>query len=157
MSEIKVVPRGAGEAVPFLDGSTMRFLAGGEDTHGSVAFWEFTLPAGGQGPPPHVHHGHDELFYVLEGALVVHGAAGSQDVAAGGLVIVPRGAQHTFSNDSAEPMRMVGTFSPSPFEHYFRELAAVITRSGGERPDPSVIADLYRRYDSALVPDPLAT
>jgi mannose-6-phosphate isomerase-like protein (cupin superfamily) len=69
--KLTIVERGKGHSVPFLDGSVMSFLARGSDTHGLVSFWEFTLPAGGQGPPPHVHHGHHEIFYVIEGTLTV--------------------------------------------------------------------------------------
>lgn len=151
MSQVRIVAEGQARSLPFLDGSVMSFLATGDDTHGTVSFWEFTLPAGRTGPPPHVHHGHDELFYIVEGCLTVH--TGSEDVAVGprSLVIVPKGAQHTFSNPSAETMRMVGTFSPPHFEHYFEDLAAEITKLGGERPAASVIGRLYGKYQSELV------
>ena len=149
---VRVVEAGDGHAVPFLGGSVMSFMARGEDTHDLVSFWEFTLPAGVQGPPPHVHHGHDELFYVIEGRLTVHTETQPVTAAAGCLVIVPRGAQHTFSNPGPTQMRMVGTFSPARFERYFDELAEEIEKHGDRRPDPSVIAGLYARYDSELVP-----
>jgi mannose-6-phosphate isomerase-like protein (cupin superfamily) len=148
---LRVIGPGDGHQLPFLDGSVMSFLVTGEDTDGLVSFWEFTLPGGGQGPPPHVHHGHDELFFVVDGRLAVHGADGTRLVDRGSLVLVPRGAQHTFSNPGTEPMRMVGTFSPARFERYFHELAEEIEKHGGQRPDPSTIARLYDRYDSELV------
>jgi hypothetical protein len=46
---------------------------------------------------------------------------------------------------------MVGTFSPARFENYFDELAEEIEKHAGQRPDPSVIAALYAKYDSELV------
>jgi mannose-6-phosphate isomerase-like protein (cupin superfamily) len=150
-SSVRIVDAASSHSVPFLDGSTMTFLAQGTDTHDLVSFWEFVLPGGGQGPPPHRHHGHDELFYVVEGALTVHAADGDKTARAGSLVLVPRGAQHTFSNPTDTTMRMVGTFSPARFENYFDELAAEIGKHKGDRPDPSVIADLYAKYDSELV------
>src|SRR5262245_57376628 len=119
---VRVIEPGAGHTVPFLDGSVMTFLARGSDTDDLVSFWEFNLPAGGQGPPPHVHNGHDEMFYVVEGDLTVFTAGEPRDVGPGTLVFVPRGAQHTFANHGTTPMRMVGTFSPARFEHYFDEL-----------------------------------
>lgn len=151
MAGLRIVPPGGGRSLPFLDGSVMSFLASAEDTDGLLSFWEFTLPAGGTGPPPHVHDGHVEMFYVVEGELVVHGEGGDSAAAAGSLVVVPRGAQHTFSNPSGTPMRMVGTFTPPRFEQYFVELAAEIRKHDGARPDPSVIARLYASYDSHLV------
>lgn len=149
--KVRIVEPGTAHAVPFLDGSVMSFLARGSDTDGLVSFWEFNLPGAGQGPPPHVHHGHDELFYVVDGTLTIHSADDDVVVGAGALVIVPRGAQHTFSNPSSAPMRMVGTFSPARFEHYFDELSVEIAKHEGRRPDPSVIAGLYAKYDSNLV------
>ena len=137
--------------MPFLDGAVMSFLARGTDTDGLVSFWEFTLPAGGLGPPPHIHHGHDELFYVISGSLTVLTAGDPVDVEAGSLVVVPKGAQHTFANPGPTEMRMVGTFSPAQFENYFDELAGEIAKHSGQRPDSSVIAALYAKYDSELV------
>lgn len=151
MTDVRIVHPDAARRLPFLDGSTMTFFASGADTHDLVSFWEFTLPAGGQGPPPHVHRSHDELFFVVEGELTVHGANGDETVSAGSLVLVPRGAQHTFSNRSDAPMRMVGTFSPAQFEAYFGELAAELEKHGGARPDAAVIDRLYEKYDSAIV------
>jgi mannose-6-phosphate isomerase-like protein (cupin superfamily) len=151
MTKLRVIEPGEGNHLPFLDGSVLTIMATGGDTHDTVSFWEFNLPAGGQGPPPHRHHGHDELFFVLDGVLTVHGEDGSRTVDPGALVVVPRGAQHTFSNEGAEPMRMVGTFSPAGFENYFGELADEIRKHAGARPDPSVIAGLYEKYDSELV------
>lgn len=151
MSDVRIVTPDDVTPLPFLDGSTMTFLATGADTHDLVSFWAFTLPAGGQGPPPHVHRSHDELFFVVEGELTVHTAEGDELAAAGSLVLVPRGAQHTFSNHGDVPMRMVGTFSPAHFEAYFGELAAEIEKHGGARPEPAVIDALYAKYDSAIV------
>jgi mannose-6-phosphate isomerase-like protein (cupin superfamily) len=151
MTNVRVVEPGAGRSVPFLDGSVMTFLATGADTNEGVSFWEFTLPAGGDGPPPHIHHGHDEVFFIVEGSLTVHTADGPQPAGVNSLVVVPRGAQHTFSNDGEVAMRMVGTFSPARFENYFEELAEEIAKHNGERPSPAVIAGLYAKYDSELV------
>jgi mannose-6-phosphate isomerase-like protein (cupin superfamily) len=149
--QVRVVEAGTGHAVPFLDGSVMSFLAQGTETHDLVSFWEFTLPGGGQGPPPHVHHGHDEIFYIVEGRVTVFTDGDPLIAERGDLVIVPRGAQHTFENPADTQMRMVGTFSPARFEHYFDELALEIEKHAGQRPDPSVIAELYAKYDSELV------
>ena len=149
--DVRVVEPGTGHTVPFLDGAVMSFLARGSDTDELVSVWEFTLPAGGVGPPPHIHHGHDELFYVVDGSLTVFTSGEPVEVSAGSMVIVPKGAQHTFANPGSTAMRMVGTFSPARFEHYFDELAAEIAKHAGQRPDPSVIAGLYAKYESELV------
>ena len=55
---------GEGRTIPGTDAMTLK--ATGEETAGSIGFVEATSLAG-PGPPRHVHHGSDELFYVLEG------------------------------------------------------------------------------------------
>ena len=47
-------------------------------------------------PPPHIHHAHEEGFYVLEGELEL--VVGTQTVRAGPgtCVMVPTGVAHTF-------------------------------------------------------------
>ena len=151
MSCVKVVEAGQAPSVPFLDGSVMAFLVRGEDTAGALAFWEVTLPAAGQGPPAHRHNGHDEVFYIVEGALMVHTGGEPLRASTGSMVIVPRGAEHTFWNPLDSVTRMVGAFAPARFERYFEELAQEIEKHKGERVAPSVIAELYARYDSELV------
>ena len=69
----------------------------------------------------------------------------------GSLVVIPKGAQHTFSNAGTAMVRVVGTFAPAHFERYFHELAAEIEKHAGARPDPAVIGALYATYDSVLV------
>ena len=91
------------------------------------------------------------MFYLVDGDLTVHTASGPLAVTKGSFVIVPRGAQHTFSNDGSVTTRMVGTFSPARFENYFEDLAQEIEKHEGQRPDPAVIARLYAKYDSELV------
>ena len=57
----------------WYNGSLMTFLATGEDTHGQFALIE-AVARKGNVPPPHVHHREDEIFYVLEGEIVVRSA-----------------------------------------------------------------------------------
>jgi mannose-6-phosphate isomerase-like protein (cupin superfamily) len=65
---------GEGRTIPGTDAMTLK--ATGEDTGGSIGFLEATS-APGTGPPRHIHHSCDELFYVLEGEFLflVRGAA----------------------------------------------------------------------------------
>lgn len=60
----------------------------------TLAVHEWTMP----GPSYlHVHHGDDEGWHVLEGALRFHLPDRSFDVAAGGTVFIPAGTPHTYS------------------------------------------------------------
>ena len=54
----------------WYNGSLMTFLATGEDSHGQFALIE-AVARKGNVPPAHIHHREDEIFYVLEGEVVV--------------------------------------------------------------------------------------
>ena len=137
-----------GERLRFLGNSTMRLaldLDGGED----VAFYEYESEPGVDGPPQHVHHGHDETFYVVEGRFEFTMGAEHSLVEPGGFVFVPRGTPHTFRNACTSRGRIVGTFTPGRFADYFRELSEIIARTG-EPPAREEWAELYGRYDTAF-------
>ena len=59
---------GEGRTIPGTDAMTLK--ATSVETGGSIGFLEATSPPGA-GPPRHIHHSHDELFYVLEGEVPV--------------------------------------------------------------------------------------
>ena len=48
---------------------SIRFLVEGEQSAGSVAVFEFDVPAGARVPVAHSHDGYEETIYGLEGAL----------------------------------------------------------------------------------------
>src|SRR5881227_3479393 len=49
-------------------GDRLTFKLGPEHTAGALSMAELWIAPGG-GPPPHVHHREDEMFYVLEGRM----------------------------------------------------------------------------------------
>lgn len=72
---------------------------------------------GGEDPPhwiaaPHVHHGDDEAWYVLEGALRVRLGGDDFDVPAGGAILAPRGTPHAYGNAGTAPARYVLVLTP---------------------------------------------
>jgi quercetin dioxygenase-like cupin family protein len=83
-------------------GARVTIKAAAADTHGQLAFLEFTYPAG-LSVPRHFHAGEDEMFYLVEGEL--RGFCGDQDWVAvpGSFVFVPRDVPHGLSvvGDSA--------------------------------------------------------
>jgi quercetin dioxygenase-like cupin family protein len=66
----------------------------------------------GHGVPRHVHDEDDELFYVLEGELVVSGPQGETTAGAGACVALPRGVPHAYRNASQAPARFLVVLSP---------------------------------------------
>jgi mannose-6-phosphate isomerase-like protein (cupin superfamily) len=145
-----------GERLKFLGQSTMRLKVDGADTDEALTFYEYVSEPGVTGPPQHIHHGHDETFYVVEGTYEF--TFGTERVIAepGAFLYIPRGRPHTFRNSGHGLGRIVGTFAPARFAEYFRELADIIERTGGP-PDRAQWAELYGRYDTTFLDDPHQT
>ena len=101
------------------------------------------------GAPQHVHHGHDETFYVVDGVYEFNIGTDSKLLQRSGFVFVPRGTPHSFRNAGDAPGRLVGTFTPATFANYFRELAAIIATDGAP-PDQQAWVDLYAKYDTTF-------
>ena len=143
-----VLGPGGGERLQFLGASTMNLkLAGGAS--GAVAFYEYVSEPGVTGPPQHVHHGHDETFYVVDGTYEFTLGADCARLSRGAFLSVPIGTPHTFCNVGDDLGRIVGTFNPAKFANYFRELAEIIGDTGAA-PARDTWADLYRRYDTTF-------
>lgn len=139
-----------GERLKFLGESNMRLKIDGGDTNDALSFYEYVSQPGVTGPPQHIHHGHDETFYVVDGTYEF--TFGTEQVTAepGAFLFVPRGRAHTFRNAGQGPGRIVGTFAPARFAEYFRELAEIIERTGGP-PPRAEWAELYGRYDTTFL------
>ena len=139
-----------GERLKFLGDSTMRLKIDGGDTDDALSFYEYVSEPGVVGPPQHIHHGHDETFYIVEG--IYEFTFGTEQVTAepGAFLYVPRGRPHTFRNAGHGMGRIVGTFAPARFADYFRELAEIIERTGAP---PARVAwiELYSRYDTVFL------
>jgi mannose-6-phosphate isomerase-like protein (cupin superfamily) len=128
-------------------GDVLRVLGESE----GIAFCELTVPPNFAGPPPHIHHGFDEALYVLSGALTMVKDRGEPElVPVGGLILASRGIRHTFANPHDEPATVIGVWSPSTAMDFMTEIGAALPASGP--PDPELLADIYRRHDSEIVP-----
>ena len=101
-------------------GDVYRFLATGDNTHGTYAIWEAIVPPGG-GPPPHVHSREEEGFHILEGEITLQ--AGDQKIvaSAGMFVNMPIGMPHSFKNESSMPAKMLIMVAPAGLENMFFE------------------------------------
>jgi quercetin dioxygenase-like cupin family protein len=95
-------------------------------TGGRFAFEEFSLAPGLLGARPHVHHGHDEYFYVLENELTVHNGDGELTVGPGSLLAALRGTPHGFRNAGDRPVRGLCLYTPAGYEDYFRQVHTAV-------------------------------
>jgi mannose-6-phosphate isomerase-like protein (cupin superfamily) len=121
----------------------------GTHTRGTLGVAEFIVPPHAPTPPPHIHHAHEEGFYVLEGELEFLVGTRTMRARAGTFVMVPVDALHTFSNPTDRPARFLNTFTPPRYIHYFEEMSELIQR-GGQLNAPE-FAELMARYDTEVV------
>lgn len=105
----------------WYNGSLMTFLATGEETHGQFALIE-AVGRKGNVPPPHIHHREDEIFYVLEGEIIV--SVGDRTIRGtpGTIIFLPRNVRHSFTIES-EQGRMLVLVTPAGLEGWFKELS----------------------------------
>jgi mannose-6-phosphate isomerase-like protein (cupin superfamily) len=121
----------------------------GTHTRGTLGIAEFEVAPHSPTPPPHIHHAHEEGFYILEGELEF--LAGTETVRAsqGTFVMVPIGTVHTFGNPTDKPARFLNTFTPPLYIGYFEELSKLIEE--GVALDPQQFAALMAHYDTEVV------
>jgi mannose-6-phosphate isomerase-like protein (cupin superfamily) len=99
-------------------GGRMVVKVGDGDTSGSYSVHDNIIPAGSNGPLPHLHRDHEETFYVLEGELTVRVGERRISAPAGSFVVIPRGVVHQPSNPGTEATRVLLIFSPAGMEPF---------------------------------------
>ena len=152
-------PRHEGRPFWFL-GTLVHIRASTAETNGAFTLIEQLAPAG-FGPPLHVHHIEDELFYVLEGA--VRFRCGDRDVRveSGGTLFLPKGVPHAFRVEGTEAARLLQFTSPGGFDQ-------LVETIGAPAPAPTLppagppptgllerLASLGDRFHFAIVGPPL--
>ena len=136
-----------------IGGLEIRFRLEGEESGGSVAVFEFDVPAGARVPASHSHDAFDETIYGLEGVLGWTLDGTKTDVGAGEVLCIRRGVVHRFDNDREVGAKMLAIVSPGNLgPEYFREIADVLEAATGGPPDPAAIAEVMRRH--GLTPAP---
>jgi quercetin dioxygenase-like cupin family protein len=124
----------------------IRFLVEGEASGGSVAVFEFDVPAGAKVPAAHSHDGYEETIYGLEGVLTLTVDGRQSDIGPGIALCIPRGVVHRFDNVHSADAKALAIVSPGILRaNYFREMAAVVNAAAGP-PDPAAIAEVMRRH-----------
>jgi len=125
----------------------IRFLLEGEQSDGSVAVFEFDVPAGSKVAAAHSHDGFEETIYGLEGSLVWTVEGEAHEVGCGEALFIPRGAVHQFANLDGFGAKALAIVTPGVLgPEYFREVAAVLDAAAGGPPDLAAIAAVMRRH-----------
>ncbi len=137
-----------------VGGMAIRFLLEGGQTSGSLAVFEFAVPAGAKVPAAHSHDGYEETIYGLDGVLTWTIEGTPTDVGAGEVVFIPRGAVHRFHNAGDADARALAIVTPGVLgADYFREIAAVVDAAAGGPPDLAAIGAVMRRHGLTPAPD----
>jgi quercetin dioxygenase-like cupin family protein len=125
----------------------IRFLVEGEQSGGSVAVFEFDVPAGWSVAAAHSHDGYEETIYGLEGVLTWTVDGTSLDVGPGQVVCIPRGAVHQFENPYEADAKALAIVTPGILgPDYFREVAAILDAAAGGPPDFAALGEVMRRH-----------
>jgi quercetin dioxygenase-like cupin family protein len=131
----------------------IRFLVEGEQSAGSVAVFEFDVPASARVPVAHSHDGYEETIYGLEGVLTWTIEGTPTDVGPGEALCILRGAVHHFDNTSDVDAKALAIVTPGILgPDFFREVAAILDAAAGGPPDLPAIAAVMRRH--GLTPAP---
>jgi quercetin dioxygenase-like cupin family protein len=125
----------------------IRFLVDGDRSGGSVAVFEFDVPAGAKVAAGHSHDGYDETVYGLEGTLTWTIDGVPTDVGPGEALFIPRGVVHQFDNVHDTDARALAVVTPGILgPEYFREVAAVLDAAAGGPPDFAALGEVMRRH-----------
>jgi quercetin dioxygenase-like cupin family protein len=125
----------------------IRFLLQGKASGGSVAVFEFDVPAGAKVPIAHSHDGYEETIYGLDGVLTWTVEGRKTELGLGEVLCIPRGAVHRFDNVHTANAKMLAIVTPGILgPDYFREIAAVAKAAAGGPPDPAAIVAIMRRH-----------
>ena len=125
----------------------IRFLVEGGESGGSVAVFEFDVPAGAAVAAGHSHDGYEETIYGFEGVSTWTVEGEPIDVGPGEVLVIPRGAVHKFDNNGDVDAKMLALVTPGILgPDYFREVAAVLDAAAGGPPDFAALGEVMRRH-----------
>ena len=130
-----------------LGDMAVRFLVEGEESGGSVAVFEFDVPAGAKVAAAHSHDGYEETIYGLEGVLTWTIEGESIEVGPGEALFIPRGAVHHFDNGHDVDAKALAMVTPGILgADFFREVAAILDAAVVIPPDLAALGEVMRRH-----------
>ncbi|MES2219738.1 MAG: cupin domain-containing protein [Acidobacteriota bacterium] len=153
MRDIQINP--ADETIR-LGSLAVRFLLTAEQSNGSVAIFDLTVPAGQKLPAPaHSHDHYEETIYGLAGVMTWTVDGKQIELGSGQAICIPRGAVHRFDNYGSQEAKSLCVISPALLgPEYFREAAVLLHAAGGAPPDLAKMAEFMRRYGLTMATPP---
>ncbi len=134
----------------------VQFLVTGEDSNGSVAMFEVTVPGGEKlMAPTHSHDAYEETVYGLTGVLTFTVNGTHVDIGPGDSLCIPRGAVHRFDNHQAEDTTVLSVLTPAAIgPAFFNQVAAVVNAAAGGPIDVPAMLAVYRSHGLTPAPPP---
>jgi mannose-6-phosphate isomerase-like protein (cupin superfamily) len=135
-----------------LVGARVTFVPMDEGAGYELTEWD--VEPGAQGPPIHIHHEHDEGFYVMSGhfGFILDGV--TTYAKPGTHVMVPMGHRHSYWNAGARPGRLLIIASPPGLGQYFRAMAAGLGDIDTQDGSIALRKSLAEKYDAEVVGPP---
>lgn len=126
----------------------VRFLITGENSGGSIAAFEVSVPAKQRlAAPPHSHDHYEETIYGINGVLTWTVNGSIFDVGSGQALCVPRGAVHRFDNHGDQDATALCVLTPAAIgPAFFRESAEAINAAAGAPPDVTRMIAIMKRH-----------
>lgn len=117
------------------------------DTNGELSIFEYNGKEKG-GPPLHIHHYQDEIFYISEGRYLFHCGDEKFYLSKGDMIFLPRKVAHTWAQLTDEG-QMLFFFQPSgKMEDFFRAIS-----DGKQKPKNY---DPFKEHDMEITGPPIA-
>lgn len=129
-------------------GGGVTIKASEAETGNLCSVWEGSIEPGTVGAGLHYHRERDEIFYVLEGEVVLRIGDESHTAGAGTFAFVPRETIHSFHNAGSERAILLVIHHPAGFEGYLAEGQRLAARHGTSEE----WAALAARFDMIPVP-----
>ncbi|GAB7045596.1 cupin domain-containing protein [Catenuloplanes indicus] len=156
VGEPYVARAGAHETLEWIGGGLMRILLTAEHTAGQLAMFRSSAPAGAASPV-YAHSREDEIILLLRGGGVFWAGAHRFELAAGGLVFVPRGVPLAYRITADAEMLALTT--PGGLESFFRTVGRDVRepRPDGWAIDYALMGEASAATGQTVLGPPLET
>ena len=150
-----VLTEDGGNAFWFLNTLTINKIES-EHTHGGFTIVDHRVPAG-FAPPPHVHAGVDEAFYILDGEFEGFCGDTQWHAGPGAVVFLPRDIPHGFHVSQSGPGRTLLILAPAGFDRFVAALgvpATELTFPEPTAPDVDRVVEIAAAHGIRVLPPP---
>ena len=126
----------------------VRFLITGENSNGSVAAFELSVPGARRlAAPAHSHDHYEETIYGIGGVLTWTVNGKQIDVGPGQALCIPRGAVHRFDNNGNRDVRALCVITPAAIgPRVFPRVRRSDQCGRGGPPDTAKMVEIMRRH-----------